>query len=221
MPFPISYGGFGTVLTKAALEHLSKPIYCPADQYVCNKIHEDLVGESSLFKNGMSIFEVFYKYSALNDFCMHSDWVLSYVLKHFLPQNDIASNNLVGIKSHPSCGNYTLSGSVRPCTSQAASCHDLTTNDMKVLTLKAFMSHHESFDPVAKTGRTELNVIDHASTTNEFRRAQVLVSYYNCHLSAHITIIYPHHIFIEQWHGTIPVRNQLHRQYQMSQLHQV
>lgn len=203
VPFRISYGGFGTILTKAALDNLSKPIHCPADKHVCNKIHQDLVGESFLFKNGMSILELFYKYSALEDFCMHADWVLSYVIEHFLPQNADSSKRLVGIKSYPYCGNYTLSGSVRSCTVQSSSCHNLTTSDMKALALEAYASHPESYNSFPKWERTEWDIVKKTLLESldvenalprhpSIRRAQVLVSFHNYDISDQTMVISPH-----------------------------
>lgn len=175
IPFPISYGGFGTILNKAAIKHLSEPIYCnnagntiSDHNPICDQIAKNQVGEASLFKDGMSVFQLFYVYSALKDFCMHSDWILSYMLEVFLPHsNDVNHDNeeapphknLIGIANYPSCGNLTVTtGNVRPCTLFSYSCHNLAPNDMEVWALSSFAMSPESYSYLPKLDSTDSDV---------------------------------------------------------------
>lgn len=173
VPFPISYGGFGTIISKAALEHLLRPIYCSRDYETCSRISQDLAGESSLFKDGMSIFQLFYKYSALESFCMHSDWLLGYILDHYLPKDtQEATPNLVGIKTYPSCGNYTITdGAVRPCVAHLESfCHNMAPNDMEALALNSYISHPGSFEDAPKLEGTDWTFVEDKLQMNDEKR---------------------------------------------------
>jgi hypothetical protein len=131
----------------------------------------------------MSIFELFYKYSALKDFCMHSDWLLGYVLKYYLPnssQND-EQRALVGLESYPSCGNITKSGEIRPCVEHSDTCHNQEPRHMEMLALHSFAKSPESYKAAPKMQLTGFDVVtqivqDHAreTATSKFAYASVL-----------------------------------------------
>ena len=67
---------------------MAGPIFCydqrqqesPYMDLVCANLQQNRVGELELFREGNSVFNIFYKYSALNKFCMHSDWALGYMI---------------------------------------------------------------------------------------------------------------------------------------------
>jgi hypothetical protein len=84
---------------------------------------------------------------------MHSDWVISYVLEHYLPKENATKKNLVGIKSYPSCGNYTASN----CTGHSDTCHNMAPQDMEDLALKVYRSHPDGFDAIPKMEGAELS----------------------------------------------------------------
>jgi hypothetical protein len=146
IPYSIPYGGFGLFLNKAALTKLSKPIYCRGDQQdeaVCEQINADRIGEASIFRDGMSIFELFYRFSATKYFCMHSDWLSGYVVEFYLtsdkavvPEGD---HTLGGILEYPMCGNRTaFSGSIRHCTQDSYTCHNQSPQDMEHFALASY-----------------------------------------------------------------------------------
>ncbi|KAL3774922.1 hypothetical protein ACHAWO_004008 [Cyclotella atomus] len=154
IPFPIAYGGFGTILNKAAIRQLSEPIVCnnsgTTNQNVvaiCAQIKADRVGEASMFQDGMTVFELFYKYSATKDFCMHSDWLLGYILEYYIDQHPSSlmeegdhDHTLIGMKTYPTCGNITVAtGAVRPCTQFSDTCHNQQPKDMEVLAMLSFV----------------------------------------------------------------------------------
>ena len=89
----IPFGGFGSILTRAALERLIRPIHCEDDdewiQSVCRRMQENSIGEQPLFRPGMSVADLMLKYTfdqpyldvaKWNDvgFCLHSDWNLAF-----------------------------------------------------------------------------------------------------------------------------------------------
>ena len=163
IPFPIAYGGFGTILNKVALQQLTEPVYCNGkdiNQAICAQIKADKVGEASVFQEGMSTFELFYKYSAQKDFCMHSDWLLGYMFEYYLShsQLDEGEHNLMGMKIYPSCGNITVAtGAVRPCTRFSDTCHNQNPEDMEVLALSSYAQSPHSYKAVPKMEMTQLD----------------------------------------------------------------
>eukprot|EP00804_Cyclotella_cryptica_P013053 CCRYP_002359-RA/>CCRYP_002359-RA protein AED:0.09 eAED:0.14 QI:151/0.85/0.75/1/0.85/0.75/8/502/1448 len=183
IPFPLSYGGFGTILNKAAIRTLSEPIHCGEDvsehQETCAQIKADTVGEAAVFRDGMTIFELFYKYSALKDFCMHSDWLLGYVLEYYLPhslsnaEHKERDHTLMGMMNYPSCGNVTVAtGSVRRCTHYSDTCHNQGPKDMEALAISSFAQSPESYKAIPKMELTDLNVAMGMVKSNEYDAAE-------------------------------------------------
>lgn len=169
IPFPLSYGGFGTILNKAAIQKLSEPIYCGEEvsehEAICSRIKVDTVGEAAVFQEGMTVFELFYKYSALKDFCMHSDWLLGYVLEYYLPHTvsnpdqEEGDHNLVGMINYPSCGNVTVAtGTVRRCTRYSDTCHNQGPKDMEALAISSYAQSPESYKSIPKMELTDADV---------------------------------------------------------------
>ena len=81
-------GGAGTFFNRAAIERLSEPLYCDNPKHqsmnsTCERLHDNQVGEHDVFQQGDSVFDIFYKYSALRDFCMHSDWAMGYMINAY------------------------------------------------------------------------------------------------------------------------------------------
>jgi hypothetical protein len=104
--FAFPFGGFGTILTRKAIENIIRPIYCDTDfwntnmnlknngfnQMACWRLNQNLVGEKSFFRDGMSVADLMYAYSSglsytnVNEwsdgvgFCFHSDHALGYFI---------------------------------------------------------------------------------------------------------------------------------------------
>jgi hypothetical protein len=128
-----AFGGFGTFLNRASIERMSSPIFCdderqqesPYMDLVCSNLQQNRVGELELFREGDSVFDLFYKYSALEMFCMHSDWALGYMISLFSG----GSLNQIGHQANPhQCH-------IDPCTSKSVVCHNQGPNDMIEFTL--------------------------------------------------------------------------------------
>jgi len=117
------------------------------------------VGEASIFQDGISIFELFFRYSARKDFCMHSDWVMGYILKFYISSSQASGKDdqtLVGMKTYPSCGNITVAGGPRPCTPFSPICHNQNPMDMEFLAISSYAHSPQSFKSMPKMEMTEL-----------------------------------------------------------------
>jgi hypothetical protein len=148
IPYSIPYGGFGVFLDKAAIKQLSSPIYCDAgvddDSAVCSRIRDNLIGENDVFRDGMTLFELFYVFSATKFFCMHSDWLSGYILDFYL--GGASGDSLQGLLSYPSCGNRTaVSGHVRHCTRDSNTCHNQAPQDMEYFALSSYVKSPSSY----------------------------------------------------------------------------
>lgn len=90
MNFSYPFGGWSTIFTRKALENFVRPVYCAIraeDRWtgkVCHRLQENQAGERILFREGMSILDLMYKYSFdqpflevnqwnMAGFCMHSE----------------------------------------------------------------------------------------------------------------------------------------------------
>jgi hypothetical protein len=100
--FAFAYGGFGTFLTRAAIQRLLEPIFCnhehdrqsPFVKWACWRLDQNLLGEASVFQPGMSLGTLMYQYAAHLPFtgveswetigyCLHSDHALGYFFNYY------------------------------------------------------------------------------------------------------------------------------------------
>ncbi len=83
--FDFAFGGFGTFFGKEAIKRMTQPIYCDEMRLsgTCAILKQNRIGELDVFEQGDSVFDIFYKYSALQDFCLHSDWVMGYMISNY------------------------------------------------------------------------------------------------------------------------------------------
>mmetsp|Transcript_22336 Transcript_22336/g.40559 ORF Transcript_22336/g.40559 Transcript_22336/m.40559 type:complete len:360 (-) Transcript_22336:209-1288(-) len=62
--FSFPWGGYGFILSQAAVHNLIRPVYCNAttndkfEQHVCLQLDEDLLGERQYFEDGMSVSDL-------------------------------------------------------------------------------------------------------------------------------------------------------------------
>ena len=126
MGITIAFGGFGTFMNMASIKRMSIPIFCdderrrenPYMESVCSNLQRNRVGELGVFREGDSVFDIFYKYSALKEFCMHSDWAFGY---------------MIGLYSGGSLHKLWHSGhecEADPCTLESVACHNQGPDDM-------------------------------------------------------------------------------------------
>lgn len=91
------HGGMGTFFNRVAIEGLTRPIFCNDQQLLqaqhnessssMNAVCEGLIAKTSinaeLFQEGDSIFDIFYKYSAVHKFCLHSDGAMANMINGY------------------------------------------------------------------------------------------------------------------------------------------
>ena len=119
-------GGAGTFFNRAAIEALSQPIFCNDRKRekinsICKNLEADRVGEQDVFQQGDSVFDIFYKYSAIRDFCMHSDWAMGYMINAY-------SGSI--LEQIGQCEGLGLKNSL-PCSSDSMTCHYQSPEAMK------------------------------------------------------------------------------------------
>ncbi|KAL3800022.1 hypothetical protein ACHAWO_004700 [Cyclotella atomus] len=162
IPFNLPYGGFGLFIDKAAIEQLSTPIYCDGvenESAVCARLRENLIGEHDIFVDGMTLFELFYKFSATKYFCMHSDWLSGYILEFYLGGAVDDDTSLQGLDNYPACGNMTaLPGHVRHCTLDSDTCHNQAPQDMEYFALSSYVKSPRSYRSAPVLTGTNLTV---------------------------------------------------------------
>ena len=134
---PHPHGGFGTFFNREAIQNMVRPMFCPLQdegsnrfESACANLQQNRSGELDVFQQGDSVFDLFYKFSALRDLCMHSDWITGYMSTYYLHPE--GSSESVEILEMP--GRNSLR-----CTKSSGTCHWQTPNDMKRLTRNMLM----------------------------------------------------------------------------------
>jgi hypothetical protein len=129
--FGAGTGGAGTFFNRAAIETLSRPIFCDDQQQesmnsVCENIQANRADGKDIFQQGDSAFDIFYKFSALRDFCVHSDQAMAQMI-----------NVYSGGKLHQmgQCHGRGPGGRRQPCYRDSISCHYQTPESMKEFVL--------------------------------------------------------------------------------------
>lgn len=172
------YGGFGTFWNRAALKRLIQPIYCSNsrkqakqsnklgtdeedfEDNVCQRIHENLLGERSLFVEGMSVSDLMGAMSAQNPYCMHSDWSQGYFVNYYFLSGKEEAVNLPNARFHPLDGseivrrgpiklkppqaNCKFNGGTK-CNLLSHACHRMSEREMYDLTSKVKKKYPKKF----------------------------------------------------------------------------
>lgn len=101
--FDYPYGGFGMMVSQAALARWIRPVDCEAPTPVedgewvagvCEQLKENLIGEAFSWKNGMSISDLMAAHAASfpyahydkwrqPGYCIHGDWALGYYFNYY------------------------------------------------------------------------------------------------------------------------------------------
>jgi hypothetical protein len=101
--YSVPFGGFGSMFTRAAIKNMMHPIECSKkrgnskdsrSRLSCAQLNANVMGEKYFFRNGMSVAELMYEYSAKQPFtnlsawqskgfCMHSDHALAYFINSY------------------------------------------------------------------------------------------------------------------------------------------
>jgi hypothetical protein len=154
--FVFPFGGFGSILTRGALERLMKPIYCDGratkddfTRFACWRLNLNHVGETAYFQEGMSVGDLMYKYSAelpftrLNEwngtgYCFHSDHALAYFFNFYhigAPlKNAKLTDKLRGKHSYERLvGESECENEKQKCNAEARICHYIQPEQMESL----------------------------------------------------------------------------------------
>ncbi len=140
--YGFTFGGFGTIFSKTAIHQLTQPMYCNASvssrqlaNHVvssdfmassCKNLQQNIIGELDVFQNGDSALDLFYKYSATRQFCLHSDWALGYMINRYLHMHNISKLEPQQCKG-------------RKCDVESITCHNHGPEDME-----KFVQEHAS-----------------------------------------------------------------------------
>jgi hypothetical protein len=97
--FSFPYGGFGSFISKAAIERLLRPIDCSATEadaftrLACWRLSANHMGEERFFQDGMSVIDLMHRFATDQPFgdvanwksgyCMHSDHALAYFMNFY------------------------------------------------------------------------------------------------------------------------------------------
>ena len=97
--FKAAHGGFGTYLNKAAIDLMTRrPIFCNKDDGListtpeeedpftinaCTQLAQNKAQELDVYTPGDSVFNIFYKLASRPYFCMHSDWMIGYMVTNY------------------------------------------------------------------------------------------------------------------------------------------
>jgi hypothetical protein len=172
------YGGFGTFWNRAALKRLIQPIYCndsrkqgkqnnklitkedDFEDNVCQRIHDNLLGERSLFVEGMSVSDLMGTMSAQNPYCMHSDWSQGYFVNYYFLSSKEEAVDLPNARFHPLDGseivrrgpiklkppqaNCKFNGGSK-CNLASHACHRMSDHEMYDLTSKLKKKYPKKF----------------------------------------------------------------------------
>lgn len=129
-----AFGGFGTFFNRQSLHFMTRPITCGKSEQesrhvksICDNLRRNRIGEMDVFNGGDSVFDIFYKYSAQKNFCLHSDWVIGYMITFY------SGGYLSQL--------YPRQCRLNSCTLQSISCHNQSPRDMEEFTL----SHNQEF----------------------------------------------------------------------------
>ena len=177
LPFKFAYGGFGVFFNREAIRELATPIRCNNDDSKpskpCVSLEKNGIGEATSFEEGMSAFELFASYAAREDYCMHSDWLVGYMVEHYLRGGN-SDDELAGMKTYPRCGNFTASGDVRPCRDGAAACHRQGAKDMEAMALSSYVRDEGrgGFENVPKLAGTNMESARKAIAEKEKEKAR-------------------------------------------------
>jgi hypothetical protein len=92
------YGGFGSFLTRKAVERLIQPFYCDGrDEHsnlACWRLNMNAMGEKQFYKEGMSVSDLMHAYArnlpltgvdhwTNTGYCLHSDHALAYFINFY------------------------------------------------------------------------------------------------------------------------------------------
>jgi len=156
--FTFPFGGFGQFFSKGALRRMVQPLYCNKiplagfEEEACERINDSnaaTIGETSMYKPGMSISDLMEVYVASNQFCAHSDWLTGYFVNFYNISRHVVDDgvwfneksrmdNVKEARFHTfdkseiykRVSGHCTAEYLSSCTKQSMICHRLSANDM-------------------------------------------------------------------------------------------
>ena len=107
------------------------------------------------------MLDLFHKYSSVPVYCMHSDWILGYIVKYYLydERSQEPESTLLGMETYPSCGNMRSETTERPCEDSFTSCHNMKPEDMESLALSSYLRAPDSFSALPHLTDTTMTAV--------------------------------------------------------------
>ena len=180
--FTHTFGGFGLFLNRLALENFMRPLHCPTpimitvgsnnqteppsndfEQQACWRLAQNSIGETALFRTGMSVADLMYAYASHSPYldyqrwnsagyCLHSDWGWGYFINFYFIASHTTDNaafaNVPQERLRPYRGSVIYAGrqtkavlaqyrecqhKADACTSESHLCHYVTPEQMRGL----------------------------------------------------------------------------------------
>ena len=107
--FSFPWGGFGTFFNSHAIRRLFRPIQCNAsspedvvrhrksfEMRVCERVAQNLLGEASLFRSGMSVGDLGIALAHLSS-CLHGDWLVGYLVNFYFLSSKVQDPHYAGV----------------------------------------------------------------------------------------------------------------------------
>ena len=180
--FTIPFGGYGFIMSRGSLKMMRENIHCDQRPELCRVIMEDSqLGEAPLFREGMSLIELIYKYAIdqpftnvkewKTGFCLHSDWLWGYISNFYnlsrhvddAMYNDVRHSRLHAyMESELYAGNLNNPGrricdyQNENCNSFTEACHYIKPNEMRAVTDRIRARVPDDF----KQDDTEIQIAD-------------------------------------------------------------
>jgi hypothetical protein len=164
--FTFPFGGWGLIYNQGALENLMRPIRCRenggGDDFLlgcCQALKDDQIGESKVFREGMSLSDLMQAYASWQPFskfrewstgyCLHADWMFGY-FTNFYPVSardpnpyfkEVSHARLVGYNGSEIYGRKNLANRKQcnnaneKCTRESHICHYQSPQMMQQLSI--------------------------------------------------------------------------------------
>ena len=141
--FTFPHGGFGVILSKAALKNLVEPILCNSGNQsffvtsACNRLQQPQYDEAQLFHEGMTLIDLMVQYVTFQPysqylnwttgFCQHGDWLWGYFFQYYNVTNHvIEAENLRAVgenRLHSYLGSSIYKSGTGNCLNEREKCN--------------------------------------------------------------------------------------------------
>jgi Glycosyltransferase 61 len=137
--------GFGSILSRASIERLMKPIYCKVTKLdnfsdrVCSRLQKNTFGEKQMFHDGMSVSDLMYAFASVHPFsdvqnwqpglgfCFHREHALAYFFNSYgiaISDENLSPSQEINNHQIPAEHSYTKLTGVDECVNVYGQCGD-------------------------------------------------------------------------------------------------